>query len=63
MLLKHWYFWATHSRLTPMKKAAKKIKNHWDGIIQWKKSQINNGILDGLNSIVQAVNIDKKHPI
>ena len=54
MLLKHWYFWATHSRLKPMKKAAKTIKNHWDGILQWKKSQINNGILEGLNSVVQA---------
>jgi transposase len=53
-LLKKWYFWATHSRLEPMKKAAKTIKNHWDGIVQWKKSQINNGILEGLNSVVQA---------
>lgn len=53
-LLNKWYFWATHSRLEPMKKAAKTIKNHWDGILQWKKSQINNGILEGLNSVVQA---------
>jgi len=53
-LLKKWYFWATHSKLEPMKKVAKTIKSHWDGIIQWKKSQINNGILEGLNSIVQA---------
>jgi transposase len=54
VLLKKWYFWATHSRLEPMKKAAKTIKNHWDGVIAWKKSQINNGILEGLNSIIQA---------
>lgn len=54
ILLKKWYFWATHSRLDPMKKAAKTIKNHWAGILQWKKSQINNGILEGLNSVVQA---------
>lgn len=53
-LLKKWYFWATHSRLEPMKDAAKTIKNHWDGIVKWKESQINNGILEGLNSIVQA---------
>jgi len=53
-LLKKWYFWATHSRLAPIKKAAKTIKNHWEGIVNWKKSQINNGILEGLNSIVQA---------
>lgn len=53
-LLKKWYFWATHSRLAPMIKTAKTIKNHWDGVLEWKKSQINNGILEGLNSIVQA---------
>jgi transposase len=53
-LLKKWYFWATHSRLEPMKAAAKTIKSHWDGVVAWKRSQINNGILEGLNSIVQA---------
>lgn len=53
-LLKKWYFWATHSRLKPMKDAANTIKKHWNGIIQWKKSQLNNGILEGLNSVIQA---------
>ncbi len=53
-LLKQWYFWATHSRLAPMIKAAKTIKNHWAGVLEWKRSQINNGILEGLNSVVQA---------
>ena len=53
-LLKKWYFWATHSRLDPMIKAAKTIKKHWVGVLEWKKSQINNGLLEGLNSIVQA---------
>ena len=53
-LLKKWYFWATHSRLQPIIDVAKTIKAHWDGVIAWKKSQINNGILEGLNSIVQA---------
>ena len=54
LLIKKWYFWATHSRLEPMKKMAKTIKNHWDGVMAWKKSQINNGILEGLNSLIQA---------
>ena len=53
-LLKKWYFWATHSRLQPIIDVAKTIKEHWDGVVQWKKSQIDNGILEGLNSIVQA---------
>ncbi len=54
IFLKKWYFWATHSRLVPIKKAAKTIKAHWSGIVKWKESQINNGILEGFNSIVQA---------
>jgi transposase len=54
LLLKKWYFWATHSRIAPIKSAAKTIKSHWDGVLRWKISQINNGILEGLNSLVQA---------
>jgi transcriptional regulator with XRE-family HTH domain len=30
------------------------IKRHWSGILQWKLSSINNGILEGLNSVIQA---------
>jgi transposase len=52
--LKKWYFWATHSRLAPIIKAAKTIKRHWDGIVRWYESKINNGILEGLNSVIQA---------
>jgi transposase len=33
-----------------MVKTAKMIKRHWSGILQWKLSSINNGILEGLNS-------------
>jgi len=52
--LKKWYFWATHSRLEPMKKAAYTIKRHWDGVLRWFTSRINNGILEGINSLIQA---------
>ena len=52
--LNSWYFWATHSQLPPMIKAAKTVKRHWDGVIRWQKSKINNGILEGLNSVLQA---------
>lgn len=52
--LKRWYFWATHSRLEPMKEAAYTIKRHWDGILRWFTSRINNGILEGINSLIQA---------
>jgi len=52
--LNKWYFWATHCQLEPMVKAAKTIKRHWDGIVKWFESKINNGILEGLNSVIQA---------
>lgn len=52
--LKKWYFWATHSRLEPMKNAAATIKRHWNGILRWFTSGISNGILEGLNSLVQS---------
>ena len=53
-LLKKWYFRATHSRIPYIIEAAKTIKRHWNGIITWINYQINNGILEGFNSIFQA---------
>ena len=52
--LKKRYFWATHSRLQPMIDAARTVKRHWDGILRWHDSHIANGILEGINSLVQA---------
>jgi len=53
--LKRWYFWATHSRLQPIIKKAKSIKKHWEGIVNYHDSRITNGLLEGLNSIVQSL--------
>ena len=52
--LKAWYFWATHSRLDPMIEAARTVKRHWDGILRWFDSKIANGLIEGINSLVQA---------
>ena len=52
--LKKWYFWATHSRIDPIIAAARTVKNHWDGILRWFESRIANGLLEGINSLVQA---------
>jgi len=52
--LKKWYFWATHSRIEEIKEAARTIKRHWSGVLHWYDSKINNGILEGLNSLIQA---------
>jgi transposase len=53
-LLKHWYFWATHSRIGPMIKAAKTIKEHWAGVIHWFASRISNGVLEAINGLIQS---------
>jgi len=52
--LKRWYFWATHSQLEPMIRVAKTLKEHWDGILHWFQARISNGILEAINSLVQA---------
>jgi transposase len=52
--LKRWYFWATHSRLAPMIEAARTVKRHWDGVLRWFDSKIANGLIEGINSLIQA---------
>jgi transposase len=52
--LTRWYFWATHSRLPPIIDAAQTVKRHWDGILRWFDSKIANGLIEGINSLVQA---------
>jgi transposase len=49
-------FWCDlieESRIYPFMRAAKTIKAHWTGIINYIDSRINNGILEGLNSKIQ----------
>jgi transposase len=46
--------WVKNSSLKPMQSAANMVLRHWNGIVRWKQSQINNGILEGLNSVIQA---------
>jgi transposase len=53
-MLKQWYFWATHSRIAAMIKAAKTIKEHWAGVLRWFTSKISNGILEAINSLIQS---------
>jgi transposase len=30
------------------------VERHWDGIIAWHASHLTNGLLEGINSLVQA---------
>jgi transposase len=53
-MLKRWYFWATHSRIKPMIKAAKTIKEHWSGVLRWFTSRISNGVVEAVNGLIQS---------
>lgn len=54
LLFKKCLRWMQLCRIPAIQKVGKTLKMHQDGILQWKLSQINNGILEGLNSIIQA---------
>ena len=54
LFLERWYSWAIRSRLEPMKDAARTILRHRDGILRWFDSRIANGLIEGINSLVQA---------
>ena len=53
--LKKWYYWATHSKLEPIKEAAQTVKKHWHGILKWFTSKLTNGVVEGINGEVQAI--------
>lgn len=52
---KKWYFWATHSRLKPIVEAARNLKRHEEGIINFLNTRISSGILEGINSVIQSL--------
>lgn len=54
LFLDRWYDWAIRSRLHPVKEAARTVKRHRDGILRWFDSRIANGLIEGINSLVQA---------
>ena len=37
-----------------MKRIAATIRRHWDGILRWFSSRLTNGILEGMNSLIQS---------
>jgi transposase len=49
-----WIGWARRSRLEPMKAVARTMQKHREGILAWFESRISNGLIEGINSVVQA---------
>ena len=52
--LKAWYSWAIRSQIDQIKKVAKTVKNHWNGILAWFDSQLSNRFLEAVNGRIQA---------
>lgn len=52
--LTNWILWALSSGLEPIVESARTILRHWRGIVAFADSRISNGILEGINSLVQA---------
>ena len=55
---KKWYWWATHSRLEPMRKAAHTLKKHWKGIRNAIVTRISNAAVEGINSKIEKIKRD-----
>ncbi len=52
---KRWYFWATHSRLEPIRKAAQTIRRHIANIVTYDQHPVTNAMSEGLNSQIQKI--------
>lgn len=50
-----WFYWATHSRLVPIIKAAYSIKAHLENILTYAKHHITNALGESLNSKIEKV--------
>ena len=54
LMLDKWDSWAMRSRIEPIKAVARTIRRHREGILAWFDSRIANGLVEGINSLVQA---------
>jgi transposase len=52
---RHWYFWATHSRLEPVIKVARMIRGHLENVLTYFEHRVTNATSEGLNSKIQTV--------
>ena len=52
--LRRWCYGAKRSRLQPIKDFVTLVEKHWEGIVAWHANHLSNGLLEGINSLVQA---------
>lgn len=53
--LDRWFWWATHSRLKPMRDFAWMLRRHQEGVLAWFKVPIDNGATEAMNNNAKAV--------
>lgn len=53
--LKWWCGWVGRSQIPEMKRAARTIRGHWDGVVAYLKTRVTNGAAEALNGIIQTV--------
>lgn len=53
-VMKDWINWGLRCRMEPMAEVAKMLQSHFDGVVRWFSSKLNNGLLEGINSLFQA---------
>ena len=52
--LRRWVSEAKATELQPLVAFAEMLEAHWPGVIRWHRSRVSNGLLEGLNSLIQA---------
>lgn len=52
---KGWHFWATHSRLAPVIRVARMIRDHLHNVLTYITHRITNAGAEGLNSKIQTI--------
>ena len=52
--LRRWIADVRASDLKPLHQFADTLERHWDGVLRWHHSRVNNGLLEGLNSLIQT---------
>jgi transposase len=52
--LRRWVIEARASALEPLAQFADMLEAHWPGVVRWHQTRVSNGLLEGLNSLIQA---------
>lgn len=53
--LNKWFWWATHSRLKPMRDFAWMLRRHQEGLLNYFELRIDNGAVEGMNNKAKVV--------